>query len=183
MKMIEEAIEEFLNHFNYFKAKLNYSSLEEFIELLCSSDRVFVYGAGRAGLIGRAFTQRMMHLGLSAYYIGETLTPALKPGDLFVALSGSGKTTSTVALARRAKEVGGVVVAVTSKRDSPLASIADKVILIQGKTKGDENVSLLPLSTLFLDTAQIILDALIVGLMKKLDVREEDTLERHANVE
>ena len=49
---------------------------------------------------------RLTVIFISAYYIGETLTPALKPGDLFVALSGSGKTTSTVALARRAKEVG-----------------------------------------------------------------------------
>lgn len=183
MNVIEDAIDEFLDSLNSYKGKLDYSSLEEFIELLHSSDRVFIYGAGRAGLVGRTFTQRMMHLGLPAYYVGETLTPALKPGDLFVAISGSGKTASTIALAKRAREVGGVLVAITSKPDSPLTSIPDKVIIIQGKTKGDETVSLLPLSTLFLDTVQIVLDALIADLMKKMDVKEEDTLERHANVE
>jgi len=100
-----------------------------------------------------------------------------------VAVSGSGKTGSTVALAKRAREVGGVVVAITSMADSPLAHVADRVITVHGKTKGDDSVSLLPLSTLFLDTVQILLDALTVELMNRLGVSEEDTFERHANVE
>ena len=67
--------------------------------------------------------------------------------------------------------------------DSPLTSVADEVITVHGKTKWDDSVSLLPLSTLFFDTIQVLLDALIVELMRRLGVSEEDTFERYANVE
>ncbi|MEE9506823.1 MAG: hypothetical protein V3V98_06740, partial [Thermoplasmata archaeon] len=38
-------------------------SIEEVIRLLLTSDKVFIYGAGRSGLIGKAFAIRLVQLG------------------------------------------------------------------------------------------------------------------------
>lgn len=35
---------------------------------------------------------RLMHIGYNSYVMGETITPALKKSDIYVAISGSGKT-------------------------------------------------------------------------------------------
>ena len=37
-------------------------------------------GAGRSGLVAKAFAMRLMHLGLEAFVVGETITPALNKG-------------------------------------------------------------------------------------------------------
>ena len=35
---------------------------------------------------------RMMHVGLDAYVVGETVTPSLEADDIFIVGSGSGET-------------------------------------------------------------------------------------------
>ncbi len=63
---------------------------EKFIRELLNAKRIYVVGAGRSGLVAKAFAMRLMHLGLSAYVVGETITPALNRGDVMVIFSGSG---------------------------------------------------------------------------------------------
>jgi len=55
-----------------------------------------------------------MHLVLNSFYVGETITPAFGPGDIFVAVSGSGKTATTLTLVQKAKELNGRIMAVTA---------------------------------------------------------------------
>ena len=42
--------------------------------LFLSSNRIFVYGAGRSGLVAKAFAIRLVHLGFQTFVIGETIT-------------------------------------------------------------------------------------------------------------
>lgn len=58
--------------------------VETFIHELLSAKRVYVIGAGRSGLVAKAFAMRLMHLGLKAYVVGETITPAMNVGDVMV---------------------------------------------------------------------------------------------------
>jgi len=71
---------------------LSEDEIESFLKEILKADRIFIMGAGRSGLVAKAFAMRLMHLGLHSYVVGETITPALKPGDLLVVFSGSGKT-------------------------------------------------------------------------------------------
>ena len=71
---------------------LNSKQVNSFIEALLSAKRVFVIGAGRSGLVAKAFAMRLMHLGLDIHVVGETITPALREGDILVVVSGSGET-------------------------------------------------------------------------------------------
>jgi 6-phospho-3-hexuloisomerase len=174
-------------------------SVEYFVEVLESAykegRKVFVVGVGRSGLVGRAFAMRLMHLGFSAYVVGETVTPAAREGDVLVAISGSGRSAAVVAVAEVAKRLGVRVVALTSYPDSPLAKLADMVLVVPGRTKVSQedrwevrqlmglHEPLAPLGTQFELVAQVLLDSVISELMARLGKDEEDLREFHANVE
>jgi len=174
-------------------------SVECFVKVLESAYRegrkVFVVGVGRSGLVGRAFAMRLMHLGFSAHVVGETVTPAAREGDVLVAISGSGRSAAVVAVAEVAKRLGVRVVALTSYPDSPLAKLADMVLVVPGRTKVSQedrwevrqlmglHEPLAPLGTQFELVAQVLLDSAISELMARLGKDEEDLREFHANVE
>lgn len=169
--------------------------IETLVDAYRRGSKVFVTGAGRSGLVIKAFALRLMHLGFQVYVMGETIVPSMRKGDVLIALSGSGRTKSVVSVAEAAKSVGAVIVSITTYLDSPLARLGDVVVLIPGRTKlareDDYYVRqvmglhepLTPLGTLFEDTVMIFLDGVIVELMEKLGVSEDDLKERHANVE
>ncbi len=157
--------------------------------------KILVMGAGRSGLVGRAFAMRLLHLGYTVYVLGETIVPRIGKGDIVVAISGSGRTKLIVTAAEAAKQVGATVIAITSYPDSPLARIADIVVEVPGRTKiaREEDYfarqilgihePLAPLGTLFEDTVMVFLDSVVVELMNRLGKTEEDLRAVHANIE
>lgn len=175
------------------------SQVERFIDVLVQayyrSKKVLVMGAGRSGLVGRAFALRLKHLGYDVYVLGDTIISPVKEGDLVIAISGSGRTALIVTAVEAAKRVGAVVAAITSYIDSPLAKLADVVVEIPGRTKVSTiedyfarqvlgiHEPLAPLGTLFEDCAMVFLDSIIAELMHRLGENEEDLRSRHANIE
>ena len=169
--------------------------IDTLIDALRNNKKVFIIGAGRSGLVGKAFAMRLLHLGFNTYIIGETILPRASPGDVLVSISGSGRTRLVVAAAEVAKSVGVKVIAITTSPDSPLGKLADIVVRIPGRTKmaaEEDYISrqilglhepLAPLGTLFEDTLLIFLDGVIAELMDKLGVTEEELRNRHANIE
>lgn len=174
---------------------LDGKQVKDFIQALLRAKRVFVIGAGRSGLVAKAFAMRMMHLGLDTYVVGETITPALRSGDMLVAVSGSGETSLTVGAAEIAKKIGAKIAAVTSYPDSSLAKIADYLVILPGRMKTEsttdfvhrelkgEYASLAPLGTIFEITALVFFDGVIASLMTALGKKEEDLRARHATIE
>ena len=169
--------------------------LNELIRAKNSGNKIFVVGAGRSGLVAKAFAMRLLHLGFSTYVVGETILPPIAANDVLIAVSGSGRTRTVVAVAEAAKSIGAKIIAITTYPDSPLGKIADIVVRIPGRTKlaAEEDYfvrqvigvhePLAPLGTLFEITTLVFLDGLISELMHKLGISEEELKERHANVE
>src|SRR5574344_1521837 len=93
---------------------LDEDSINNIIEILTTSKNIFVIGAGRSGLAGKAFAMRLMHLGLSAYVVGETISPAIYADDCILAISGSGETNTVVNAVEISKNRGSKVIALTS---------------------------------------------------------------------
>jgi 3-hexulose-6-phosphate synthase/6-phospho-3-hexuloisomerase len=188
-------MDEILNHLRVASKKLNVAQVNSFIKTLLGARRVFVVGAGRSGLVVRAFAMRLMHLDFDVYVVGETITPAIRVGDLLVAVSGSGETDMIVQAARIAKKVGAKIIAVTSYGKSSLAKLSDLIIILPGRKKvaktpafvrrelAGEYASLTPLGTLFEVTALVFLDSVIASLMVKLGRKEEEMKARHATIE
>lgn len=186
---------EILEHLQISSKKLTKRQVDGFIRTLLGAQRVFVVGAGRSGMVMKAFAMRLMHLDMDVYVVGETITPALRTGDVLIALSGSGETDLIVEAARIAKKVGAKIVAITSYPKSSLARLADSLVILPGRTKvarttrfmkrelAGEYASLAPLGTLFEVTALVFLDGVIASLMVKLGRKEEELKARHATIE
>jgi 3-hexulose-6-phosphate synthase/6-phospho-3-hexuloisomerase len=183
LSCFRKSLDEIVGHLDDVKKDFEDGKMDALVKALLSSRRIFVYGAGRSGLVGRMFTQRLMHLNLNAYFVGETLTPALGSQDVLVAISGSGQTTSTLALTRAAKERSAKVIVLTAHSRSPLAEEADLIIPIKGKTKLTEYESYAPFTTLFDITCLAYLDSLASELMGRLGLTDKDIEGKHATVE
>lgn len=195
----QAAMKEIIEFVEKAQNVIDWSQVDEMIELLLRTKikdhAVLVVGMGRSGFVGKAFALRLMHLGFRVYVFGETITPAIGKDDVVVAISGSGETNVVVRAAEVAKGIGAVVVAITSRPDSPLAKISSKLVIVPGRTRLaseqdyyvrqliGEHEPLAPLGTLFEITAMILLDSLIAELMKRMGLTEEELKARHATIE
>ena len=196
MEIMKTSINEILNNIKSAEEFLDEKSIDEFENIIINSKNIFVTGAGRSGLAAKAFAMRLMHLGLSAYVVGETISPAIYQDDCIVAISGSGETNTIVSAAKIAKNRGSKVLALTSYPESSLGQLSDCFILVKGRTKkevDDENyikrqihgnyTSLTPLGTAFELTTLVFLDAIVSELMEKMHQTESDLKARHTVLE
>ena len=153
--------------------------------LILASNRVYVACLGRSGLVMRMFAMRLMHLGLTAFVVGDTTTPAIGPGDLLVVGSGSGETGGALLSARRAREAGAKVAALTGDPGSTLGRLADHVVLIPGqapKLAGRQTIRT-PLGNVLEQALLIVLDCLHAWLAQRMGTDNEAMMARHANLE
>ena len=193
------ASEEILSGARKAMTELDLEKVEKFVQLILDSrnKKIFVVGQGRSGFVGRAFALRLMNMGLTVYFLGETITPAAGKDDLIVAISGSGTTKITLTASSTAKEIGAQVVAVTSYPESPLGDLADLVMPIGGRTKLGwpkeedylvrqilgESETLSPLGSIFENNCMVFLDSMVVELMHRLGKNEDELRKLHATLE
>jgi 6-phospho-3-hexuloisomerase len=144
---------------------------------LINAPQVFVTGQGRTGLMARAFAMRLAQLGCTTYVVGETTIPPIRRGDVFVACSGSGETLVTYSYAERAKNLGAVVLAVTGRASSRLATLAHVCLLIP--TPDSEQLG----NARFEQALLIVLDLLALAYAERLDIPPATIWENHANLE
>ena len=199
MEYFVQSYEDLLKSISAALEGLNRDEVETLLEGLVNTrargKKVLVVGAGRSGLVGKAFAMRLMHLGFQVYVLGETINPNVGEGDMVIVISGSGKTTVPLAAAQMAKSLNAEVVAITSQEESPLARAADLVVDIPGREdiaaeneyhirqlKG-QHESLAPMGTMFEVTTMIFLDSIIAELMNRLGLSEDAMRKRHATIE
>ncbi|HOH81580.1 MAG TPA: 6-phospho-3-hexuloisomerase [Methanoregulaceae archaeon] len=178
-------------------ASLSDSETEAFLSAIQSAERIYVMGAGRSGLVAKAFAMRLMHLGFISFVVGETITPAMQQKDLLVIFSGSGRTKTIADIAETAKEIGGRIALITSNRDSKISRMADVIVIIENqrdqvrdetaefeiRQMTGEHKSFAPLGTLFETAAMVFADACISRLMEVSMIDEKELKNRHANIE
>ncbi|PLR76771.1 6-phospho-3-hexuloisomerase [Bacillus sp. V3-13] len=153
---------------------------------LKKAKRIFVYGEGRSGLMGKAFAMRLMHGGYSVYVLGETITPSIGREDLLVLISGSGSTGRIHELAVKAQEIGAKVVLVSASRESKIASVSDVLLVIPAATKhrgafGPDTIQ--PLGNQFDQSVHLVLDGIIIHSLQENEKRNLEMENRHANLE
>ena len=152
---------------------------QEFIQAILKADKIFIYGVGRSGVMGKAFAIRLVQLGLKVFFIGETITPIVEPSDLVIIVSNTGETMSAIQTANIVGRVGAKVVAITAKKHSKLAHAASMIIHLNVRTD-EADQKLAPLGTIFENTALIFLDSIIADLLKELNETEPGMRARHA---
>ena len=159
---------------------------------ILEADRVYLAGAGRSGLIARAFAMRLVQLNLKVHFVGEVTTPAITSGDALVICSGSGRTESMLGVASRGVAAGARIVLVTSAIIAPLSQIAHVRVLLPplipvtspAPSMDASAASLLqPMQTLFEQALFLYLDHVVLDLMEELNASLAEMQKRHNNLE
>ncbi|MDP3087804.1 MAG: 6-phospho-3-hexuloisomerase [Methylotenera sp.] len=171
-----------LDRINTILAETNNANAAKLCKLVDEAGRIFVGGAGRSGLVSRFFAMRLTHSGYNVNMIGEIVTPAIKPGDLLVLVSGSGGTETLLPFVKKAKSVGAKLVVVSMKAKSVMADVADLNIQIGNDdsfplTKG------MPMGAQFELSALVFLEAVIADIIFAKGLTEEGMRAIHANLE
>jgi 6-phospho-3-hexuloisomerase len=175
-----------LSELNRAADQISAEQLEQLTVALSSAGRVFVAGAGRSGLMMRAFAMRLMHIGLDVYVVGETVTRSLAKGDLLLIGSGSGETKSLVPMAEKARSLEATVGILTLSPASTIAALADIIVKLPGapKDQADNEASTIqPMGSLFEQVLLLVCDAVILRLMEKQELSGRAMYGNHANLE
>jgi 6-phospho-3-hexuloisomerase len=182
------ALEQILAEVTACVRQVSSEELARATELMETSPRIFVAGAGRSGLCMRALGMRLMHLNKTVYVVGEATTPSIAAQDLLILGSGSGQTLGLLAMAGKARRQGAAILLFTTAAASPLAELADdRVVIPAPSLKTAEGInaskSVQPMGSLFEQSMLILCDSLILGLMQRTGVSAAQMFERHANLE
>jgi len=153
------------------------AAAERLLREIESAKRVFLAGCGRSGLMARAFAMRLMHTGCSAFVIGETTTPAIAAGDLLIVCSGKGAKETLASFMREAAKTGAHCAAVTAEPQSPVARLANVVVVVPLKQTAQFGGSL------FEQCLLVFFDALVMRMIESGSARHDRMAARHANLE
>ena len=163
---------------------LDQGQLSALVEAILAAERVFVCGSGRSLLMMRAFAMRLIHIGVEAYVVGDTITPAIAPGDLLIAGSGSGQTRGTLATIQAAAAHGARTAVITAHGDSQIAEACDLVVVVPLPVTDEAGPSSCqPLGSLFEQSLLVVGDVLVMSLMRRMGTTNEQMRARHTNLE
>ncbi|WP_437919977.1 6-phospho-3-hexuloisomerase [Sphingobacterium sp. LRF_L2] len=178
---LEAILEE---HRNLFE-KFDFEQISASVSVLKEAKRLFFLGLGRSGLALKMGAMRLMHLGYEVYVVGEIVTPAIMEGDVLIVASGSGTTGTVLAAVEKAKKQQAGVLAITADGESPLAQIADQLLLIPAATKTDfsVNISEQYAGSLFEQAVLLVSDSIFWTLWQESGLTKEDLWPKHANLE
>lgn len=181
MEIFNQIVDATLENINSARENLDEDALNEFEETILMSDRVFLIGEGRSGLVAKTFARRLTQLGLRTYVVGETTSSSIHENDCLVVISGSGETNTVVSAAGIAKSKGSKVLVMTSFPESTVGNVADCCVFVKGRVnqeEDDENylrrqiqgnyTSLNPLGVAFEVSAMVFLDAIVIELIEML---------------
>lgn len=156
-----------------------------FREAIRQTRRIFLFGAGREGLVMRSFAMRLMHLGLDVGVVGDMSTGPITSHDLFIVSAGPGVLETAAALIARAHRAGGRVAMITAQPAAELPQKADLLLVIPGQTmaEGTASTSVQPMGSVFEQAMWILFDALVVQLKDDLGETYESMAARHTNLE
>ena len=154
-------------------------TFDAFVDALISAKKIFIYGVGRSGLVGKAFSVRLVQMGLATYFIGDTTTPIVESGDVVLIISNTGETMSAVQTANIVGRLGSKVILITGAGHSKLGSASS--IIVELKVRKDEHKGrFAPLGTLFEAAAYFFLDSTVPVMMERLQQTEASMRRRHA---
>lgn len=167
-------------------SKISENEIQQLIKLLFEADKVFFIGVGRVKLELEAFAKRLAHLGIKTHIVGDINEPAMTNKDILIVGSGSGESLVPVAIAKKAKSIGGKIVHIGSNPQSSLAPITDLMVRIPVQTKlylEDEIVSNQPMSSLFEQSLLLLGDAVAAMIVAQKNIKLKKLWEYHANLE
>jgi DNA-binding MurR/RpiR family transcriptional regulator len=114
--------------------RLDLGEVERAADAIATASRVDIYGASGSALVGAEMQFCLHRIGVAAWawtdvHNGLASSALLRPGDVALGVSHSGQTRETIEMVAEAGSHGATTVALTSFPRSPLAEVADIVLL------------------------------------------------------
>lgn len=170
-------------------ATVSDQELDALKQAILSANRIYVAGAGRSLLMIRCLAMRLMQTGFQSYVVGETVTPAIKAGDLLIIASGSGETGSLKIMAQKAVDIGAKLAHITIFPNSTIGKLAHHVVQIPATTSksslATDMVSIQPGAGLFEQSLLLLGDSILLSINENcsLDQVNAGLMDLHANLE
>lgn len=168
-------------------ARVDEGQATALVEALAAARRVALHGVGREGLMMRALTMRLFHLGLDAHVVGDMTTPPIGPGDLLVTSAGPGSFSTVMALIGTARRAGARVAVVTAQPDGEAARAADLVLCLPAQTMADDRSAgasrILSMGSAYEGAQYVMFEILVLKLRERLGATPEAMRDRHTNLE
>ncbi len=157
---------------------INYDKIKNITELLLKAEHIYIFGIGTSSVIAIDAAYRLSQLGLPAVSCTDILfmnvtAVNMKPGDVAIGISHSGRTKGVVDAVRHAKNAGACTVAITSYSDSILYNESDFAVSVYAD---EENY---PVEAVSARMAQM---CLIDALMMTLVTMNYDSVAKHIAV-
>ncbi len=113
------------------------SALDDAVGAIQHASQVIAFGAGPSATIAADAVFRLRAVGVTTIGIQDHLsamiaTRLLGPGDVVIAISSTGRTSTTLAVADAAASAGASLIAVTNQYGTPLAALADIALVVGG---------------------------------------------------
>lgn len=154
---------------------------------LAQANRIVLHGVGREGLMMRALTMRLFHMGLDAHVVGDMTTPPVGSGDLLLVSAGPGDFATIRALVGVAKAAGARTACVTAQPIGAVPAACDLVLTIPAQTMADDSgpevTSVLPMGSLFEGAQYLVFECLVLSLRDRLAVSADAMRGNHTNLE
>lgn len=119
-------------------SRLDPEDIQAVVDRITHARRIDIYGIGASGLVAMDLEHKLLRIGLisRAYvesHLAVTTAVNLTKDDVVVAISYSGETAEVLELVELAQERRATVVAITSRPGSPLAKLADHLLVAGGR--------------------------------------------------
>jgi DNA-binding MurR/RpiR family transcriptional regulator len=160
---------------------LDADALEAAVGAVRGAGQVLAVGAGTSAAVAADAVFRLRALGVRTSGIADhesamIAARLLGPGDVVLAVSSTGRTSSTVAVADAANAAGATLIAITNQYGTPLAVLADIALVVGGA----------PLTTQMAAAGSRLAHLVVVdALAATLAVRDPDRRRRaeHAGID
>ena len=121
--------------------------------LLIQGNNIICHGVGREGLVMRALTMRLYHLGFNAHVLGDMTSPPVSAGDVFFVSAGPGYFSTVHALVKIAKKNKAKTISITAEPEGKIPKMVDFIVSIPAQTMASDTAnssrSILPMGSLF----------------------------------
>ncbi|MBB5934531.1 MurR/RpiR family transcriptional regulator [Streptomyces zagrosensis] len=146
-------------------ATLDTGQLDAAVAALVAARRTDVYGVGASSLVGQDLAQKLLRIGLIAHahtdpHLAVTNAVQLRPGDVAIAITHSGRTTDVIEPLRTAFDRGATTVAITGHPDGEVTQYADLVLT----TSTARESELRPAAMSSRTSQLLVVDCLFIGV-------------------
>lgn len=166
---------------------------EVLVKILQNKKRVHIAGMGRSKLAAMIIGDLLKNQGFNVSIIGDFLSKPVRPGDLVLAVSASGWTTTTCMMVEEAIRLGASVLTLTATPKSKLDRLSDVSIYLPGRATIDETsyivrqiigrhkTPLTPMGTIP-ETNAILVGTGLVGMISEDDSDPVDVFREYVNL-